>query len=181
MGRRSQAGFTLLEAVVALAVVSVALYLAAGLLREAQVLSAAAGRQLTDPLAGVVAARLRADVQGADAVAPPAPGGVWTSGPLCLAERRHQGLLCWTAAGSELHRSFLGEAGGTSDATWLRSLVAWRWRLPAAGLVDLEVAYLRSAEPWRWRMSGPPSPPAPSLATERLRLALRGGGRGSGW
>jgi prepilin-type N-terminal cleavage/methylation domain-containing protein len=182
-GRR-QAGYTLLEMVVTLAVVAAALYLAAGMLREAHLLAAAAGRQLQDPLAGQLASRLRADVQGARAVASPALprlAAPWSAAPLCLSEARNSGLLCWQAVGGELQRRVVGEAGERAEETWLRSLVEWRWRQPSPGLLDLEVSYWRAPQPGEWRLAGSPRPPPQFLATERLRLALRGGGRRSGW
>jgi prepilin-type N-terminal cleavage/methylation domain-containing protein len=180
----SQAGFTLIEASVALAVVAVALFLAAGMLREAHVLAAAAGRQLHDPLAGQLAARLRADLQAADRLAPPTPiwpPWAWTSEPLCLAGARSGGLLCWQPLGAELHRRTMEDGASRADEIWLKTLAGWRWRQAAPGLVDLEVTFFRAADAGRWRLAGAPAPPPPLLATDRLRLALRGAGRGSGW
>lgn len=184
MSRRGCRGFTLIEMAVALAVVAVALFLAAGLLREAHVLAASNAGQLLDPLAGRVAARLRADVQAAAGVAgPPGPAPIpfWTEGPLCLAAPGGAGLLCWHRAEGELRRQALDEGGPGPDAVWLSRVVAWRWRQIAPGLVEVELGFTRAAEPWRWRLAGPPHPPSPGVSIERLRLALRGGGRASGW
>jgi prepilin-type N-terminal cleavage/methylation domain-containing protein len=181
-----QRGFTLLEMVVALAVVGVALLLSAGLFKEAYVLQAAAGRQLDDPLADVATARLRLDVQGSHRILGGLPtllGPLWTGEPLELEGYFPDTVLRYEQVGGELHRVVL-DAGGEelSREVWMRRVVLWRWRPLSPRLLEVEVTYRRGPEASDWRLAGgPPVPPPDRLETERLRLALRGRGSGAGW
>lgn len=181
---RRERGFTLLEAVVVLAVTAVALMLAAGMLREAHVLSAAAGRQLDDPLAELAAARLRADVQGSDRVVGAGlPAPLWNETPLELEGYWPDTALRYRRRGQALERLVVDDSGEVlGRSVWIHRLEAWRWRLLAPRLLEVEITYRRGPDPSSWRLAGgPPTPPPDVVETDRLLLALRGRGGGAGW
>lgn len=174
-----------MELLISLSLAGVALFLAAGMLSEARTLLVASGEQMHDPLPGWVRNHLRADLQASREVISPGTGltGVlWTSRPLDLAGYPAGSYLRFARVEDELHRLLYDEKRQLlGREVLLRRVVSFRWRLAAPGLVDVEVAYRRAADPSRWRVDGSPGRPAPTLETERLRVALRGRGRGVGW
>ncbi len=178
-----QGGFSLLEMVVVLAVVGVSLFLAAGLLQEAQTLISATGAELTSPVAGLASDRLRTDLQASEPVGPFPPSLLfgWSTEPLSL-RRAGGSSIVYERDGRKLLRRLLDEEGTEAGVEiLLRDVVQWRWRASAPNLVEIDLAYHRASPASRWRLDGGPGKPAPELAVERLLLALRGGGRERGW
>lgn len=168
-GRGSAAGYTLVEMVVALAVLAVALALAAGLLREAAWTLAGAAREARAPLAPLAAATLRRDVRASAGVAPhplAIPGSpVWLSDPLVL--RGHpEGSVVYALEDDRLVRRVLPPDGGAPrERDVLRDMTVWGWRLPAPGLVEVRVAF------------APPAPPG-GLRHRRFLVGTTAGGSG---
>ncbi len=168
-------GFTLLEAAVALLIVTVALTLAAVILADAQPLLAGATRRLTDPLEGRLAEGLRADLQAAAFVlaAPPGEPG----DPLCLERPGVEEVVCWRREGDRLLREVWRDGELVAEAGWLDRLRSWRWLELAPGLVTVEVRFARAPDPRPRRSSRRRT----AIATESLVVALRGGGRVGAW
>lgn len=168
-GYRSTAGYTLVEMLVALVVLTVGLALAAGLLREAAWTLAGAAREARAPLAPLAAATLRSDVQASAGVAPhplAVPGStLWLSDPLVLFGHP-AGSVVYAREGDRLVRRVLPPGGGApSERDLLRDVAVWGWRLPAAGLVEVRTAF------------APPAPPG-SLRHRRFLTGTTAGGAG---
>jgi prepilin-type N-terminal cleavage/methylation domain-containing protein len=168
-GRRCAAGYTLIEMVVALAVLAVALALAAGLLREAAWTLAGAAREARAPLAPLAAATLRRDVRASAGVAPhplAIPGSsLWLSDPLVL-RGRPEGSVVYALEGDALVRRVLSPDGGAPrERDLLRGVTVWGWRLPAPGLVEVRTSF------------APPSPPG-GLRHRRFLTGTTAGGAG---
>ena len=150
-GRRSAAGSTLVEMLVALVVLTVALALAAGILREAAWTLAGAAREARAPLAPLAAATLRGDVRASAGVAPhplAVPGSpLWLSDPLVLVGHP-AGRVVYALEGDRLVRRVLPPGGGeTHRRELLRNVTVWGWRLPAAGLVEVHAAFAEPLPP----------------------------------
>lgn len=181
---RGQAGFTLLEMVVALALVTVAVFLAAGLLREFHEVSRRTAREALNPLEGIAVRMLRNDVHGSRGILSPPPfPGFWSSRPLDL-DGHPPGPLRYQVEGGELLRLVLDEHGKVSSRrTVLHGAVALRWRPLGPGLLQLELSYRRTRLGASWRLGDGNRREAPdeSLETEGLVLALREAPRGAGW
>jgi prepilin-type N-terminal cleavage/methylation domain-containing protein len=184
--RRRQAGFTLVETLVALVLLVLVLAIAAQLLGETQQMLVDASRELRDPAAALVATRLRADVLGATAaVAVQNPDLSCAYVELIGSPR---GPIVYRLAGGGLVRSYLAADGTPHDsmvllrpATWL-ACATFDPPLASFPIVRLDYRYLRS------RVRRSPLPLLPSAwaprqeeARETLFLTPRGAGLGEGW
>jgi prepilin-type N-terminal cleavage/methylation domain-containing protein len=187
-GRRSAAGYTLVEMLVALVVLAVGLALAAGLLREAAWTLAGAAREARAPLAPLAAATLRGDVQSSAGVAPhplATPGSpLWLSDPLVLLGHP-AGSVVYALEGDRLVRRVLPAGGGEPrERDLLRDVTVWGWRLPAAGLVEVHAAFAPPAPPGGLRhrrfLTGTTAGGAGDR-TVWLRAAPRAAPGGTGW
>jgi prepilin-type N-terminal cleavage/methylation domain-containing protein len=140
--RRASSGFTLVEVVVTLGVLSIGLALAGRLLIESQLGLVRVAAELANPMPRYTLARLRLDLQQAESVPTVMP--VWRSAPLVLTfpgGRRVE----WARSGvGDVERVLLDTAGRpTVRHLTLRDVVDWRWRpVPSAPrLVDVELTY----------------------------------------
>jgi prepilin-type N-terminal cleavage/methylation domain-containing protein len=181
---RREAGFTLVEMLVALLLLVLALALAAQLLGETQQMMADATRQALDPAAAQVAMRLRTDVLGATgAMAVPNPDG---SCALLELLGSPEGTIAYVLTQGSLTRTVVGGGGivlGSSPL--LPNAVAWSCAVLSEGtaqVVLLDYRYVRS----RARRS--PLPLLPGMwgprqeqVHESLVLVPRGGGLGGAW
>lgn len=178
---RAESGFTLVEALVALVVVSVGLALAAGLVVESHRMIAQAGLEIRRPEVDGPLELMQRELQSAAGV-----GGGPARSPAALGSRdrlilvrRGEPPVVYERDGERLVRR-VGEGG--AGRTVVPGLVSWRWFHPAPNLVTVEVVYDagtgapggiasprgRIAEPRGWR-------------TRRITAALRGGGSRRGW
>jgi prepilin-type N-terminal cleavage/methylation domain-containing protein len=180
--RRAEAGFSLVELVVALAVLAVGLGLAAGIVIESQRMAAQAGLELRQPAAEEALDLLRVELQGAaGAGGGPGLGGVaygWSRDRLVLV--RPDGLtLTYERDGDRLVRRVGLEGVGR---TAVPGLVSWRWAREGPNLVRVEVVYEARRGPGgvfvspRGRIAG-----THEWRERRLTAALRGGGSRRGW
>lgn len=184
-GRSATSGFTLLETVVALAVASVGIALAAGLLVESHRLAAQAGLEVRAPEVEAPLALLRQELQGASGVAHGTaarrPGAAGSRDRLVLA-RHDLPPVVYERDGDRLVRRS-SEEGEAGDArTVVPDLVSWRWFQAGPNLVTVEVVYDPGAGAPGGRYSPRGRIAAPrAWRTVRLTAALRGGGTTRGW
>ena len=173
-----QAGFTLVELLISLLVMSVALALAAQVMMEAaQMLTDAAAEQADAPMP-LVAARLRGDVRAA-AGFEVLPG---LEGPALFLEGHPAGLVVYQKVGDELLRTVLDETGEVLGETpALRGVTSWSCAPIAPGLVAVNLSHRRSAI--RGPLPALPGNRGPRSEerTESFLVAPRGGGLGFSW
>lgn len=175
MNRR--AGFTLIEVLVVLGLLSVVMIGGGALITASVRTMDRTTRQLRDPATALLMARLRRDVQESAGVVGLPPIS-WSQEPLILRHRDGSAVgYAWD--GQALSRWTWEPDGSETPATVaLPGVTAWWWRLPGGTAVDVRVAVLLSPRTIR--------PPAvgeaivPERHTETWRFALRGFG-GSRW
>lgn len=180
-------GFTLIEAVVALAVLGVGMLLLGSLLIQAHTMLAQAGIEARVPLSEPVLDRLRSEIQGATGIdAGPAPLPGWSRDRLTLVfpdGRRAR----YETDGPRLMRSDFVPAAPGAAASWgaarpvLGEVLSWRWEVAGSRLLTVEVTY-RDVDPRDPVLDpvGPITPPK-KWRTREITAALRGGGLGWGW
>lgn len=184
---RAAAGFTLVEAAVALAVLGVGLLIAGSLLIQAHTMLAQAGIRARVPISEPVLDRLRAEIQGASGIdAGPSPLPGWSRDRLTLVFPDGRRVR-YETDGPRLMRSDLLPASGGGAPAWgperplLDDVVSWRWVVAGPRLLSVEVTY-RDVDP-----RGPVLDPTGPIArperwrTREITAALRGGGLGWGW
>lgn len=175
--RRGEAGTTLVELLVALAVLAVGLVLAAGLMVQAYRMLAQSGVELRAPVEELAIARIRQDLEEAAAVSGPSLLPGWSRDRLILATP-DGGAIVYERRGDELVRRVSG--GGRHLV--LPRLVSWRWYEVSPRLVSVEVVYERATGA-RHGVVDPAGAigGASSWRTLRVTAALRGAGLGRGW
>lgn len=179
--RSGQAGFTLLELSIALAVLLVALAISAQLLMEtAQLFAETSGEALDAPVPLVIA-RIRADVQGSIGAIPVFDD----DGALVrIVVQNLDGQVVYSRGGPNLYRTVV-PADGSSQQTMLlwRGITGWSCQQSSPkGLIELAVTYRRRTMPHT------PLPALPAIRgpvteelTQRMFLLPRGAGLGDTW
>ena len=179
--RSGQAGFTLIELSISLAILLVALALASQLLMETSQLFAESSGESLDAPVPLLIARIRGDVQGATGVVPVFDDG----GALVRVEM--EGLdsrISYTKLGVALYRTVQPMDGGPAQTALLwPGVIGWSCgRLEPKGLILLEVTYRRHSTPHT------PLPVLPAVRgpvmetlTQRMFLLPRGAGLGETW
>ena len=175
-----QAGFTLVELLISLLLMSLALALAAQVMMEgAQMLTDAAAEQADAPMP-LVAARLRGDVRAAAGFE--VLEGL--EGPALFLEGHPAGLVVYQKVGDELRRTVLDDETGKvrGEAPALRGVTAWSCAPIAPGLVAVTLSHRRSAIrrgplPMLPGQRGPRS----EERSEIFLVAPRGAGLGTAW
>jgi prepilin-type N-terminal cleavage/methylation domain-containing protein len=136
-------GFTLVEVLVALAVLSIGLAVASRLVIESQLGLVRASAELGNGMPHYAVERLRSDLQQADVVTPPTPA--WRSSPLVIAfpAGTDRTPIRWERSETgDLERVILDTAGHpVVRHVTLRDVSAWRWRPVTPRLVDVEITY----------------------------------------
>jgi len=166
-------GFTLLEALVVLALVSIVMLAAAGLIVQSLRLLEATGRSLRDVSFTTASVHLRREVHSAAGLRDANP--LWSSTPLEL--RSHGGgwVRIEPNAG-RLERVEVSASGlEVGRRVLLQRLRRFRWRAAAGSLVELEVTLSVHRDPWHAALSPTPGVDASEAErVERLLLAVRG-------
>lgn len=177
---RGEAGFTVLEMAISLALLLLCLLLAAQVLEEtAQLFAETAGEALDTPVPLVIA-RIRADVQGSAVVVPIAD----EDGLLSSVVIHRQGYqIVYRKLGEDLYRTVIGGGSppGKPEVLW-RGVTGWGCRVLDSNLVDLAVTYRRRTTPHSPlpTLPGQRGPLREEL-TQRMYLLPRGGGLGNRW
>jgi len=183
MKRRShsEAGFTVFEMAISLALLLLGLLLAAQILEEtAQLFTETSGEALDTPVPLVIA-RIRADIQGSTG-AFPVTGG---DGLLVSVVLQRQGYqIVYRKLGEDLYRMVIpgdGSPPGKPEVLW-KNVTGWGCRVLKGNLVDFAVTYRRRTTPHS------PLPTLPGLRgpvkedlTQRMYLLPRGRGLGDRW
>jgi prepilin-type N-terminal cleavage/methylation domain-containing protein len=174
----SQAGFTLVELLISLLLMSLALALAAQVMMEgAQMLTDAAAEQADAPMP-LVAARLRGDIRAAAGFE--VLEGL--EGPALFLEGHPAGLVVYQKVGEELRRTVVDETGEIrGEGPALYGVTFWKCVPVSHGLVSVKLSHRRSAI----RRGLPALPgnrgPRSEERSETFLVAPRGAGLGSGW
>ena len=136
---RTEAGFSLVELLIALLLLVWILALAGQLLVESGRIHASVARELRETDDRFTLRLLRADLRsGVPAGASSAP---WTSEPLAL--RDGDRAIAWGVEDGRLVRA-LAQGGEPAVArVQLDRVVALRWRVPFPGLIDVELVRFR--------------------------------------
>jgi len=171
--RRSRSGFTVIEAVVSLAVTMVFMLIASQLVRDTQLASLATRRQALDPTPQHVAQSLRSDVhrsRGIDRLRGSRTTD-WSSSNLSLL-LPDGGIVRYEKSVDEIRRVIVAPDGSTAlDRPLMRGVVGWRWIQLSSDLVEVEILFRRrpSNEALRrtWRA------PEAVIEVTRMRLAMR--------
>jgi len=184
-------GFSVLELVVACAVLATVLVLAGGALREANRQLGDAQRSLTRGSTQLALTTIRHDAKSARSVRAGASTAAatsipaaqtpasWTSTPLVLAGPDGSRAV-YRFAGGALERVVQDPSGRERTRQIVaRQVALFRWRRPAVGLVEVEIALRPPPRPPRILDRSAPRPPAPP-ALERITVALRSRSR-SAW
>ncbi|HEX6862671.1 MAG TPA: prepilin-type N-terminal cleavage/methylation domain-containing protein [Thermoanaerobaculia bacterium] len=174
-----QAGFTLVELLISLLLLSLALALTTQVMMEgAQMLTDAAAEQADAPMP-LVAARLRGDIRAAYGFE--VLEGL--EGPALFLDGHPAGLVVYQKVGDELRRTVLDANGKVrGEAPALRGVTAWSCAPVAPGLVAVSLSHRRSAIrvgplPMLPGNRGPRS----EERSETFLVAPRGAGLGSAW
>lgn len=179
--RRDEAGFTLIEICISIALLLVALLLAAQILMETTQLFAETSGEALDAPVPLVIARIRADILGSTGVFP-IPDEDGALGLVTV-----QGLgrqIVYQRVGEALFRTVVPLNGDPPEKPVLlwRGVTGWDCRILGSSLVELEVTYRRRTVPHS------PLPTLPGLRgpvteelTQKMFLLPRGGGLGDTW
>jgi prepilin-type N-terminal cleavage/methylation domain-containing protein len=184
---RGQDGFTLVEFLIALALLSLVLTLASGLLMESSRLLAESAEEQRDAPVPLIVARIRGDVLGASSFAV-AEGD---SSTRLLLFGHPEGTVQYENVGHELRRAVLGAANRLERETivW-RGLGSWSCsRIPSLDPSAPGIDVLRLDFTYKRRSTiKTPLPVLPAYRgettqerTETLFLLPRGNGLGNAW
>jgi prepilin-type N-terminal cleavage/methylation domain-containing protein len=180
--RGRQAGFTLIEVLIALVLVAFGLALAAGLLMETSQMMVDAAAEQAETALPLARARLRIDVQSCRQALPVPDargelGEIWLLG-------HPSGTVRYRKVGREVVREVAGAGGAWSGGTVvLRNVEEWNLiPTPGAELLALEIRVLRRAVR-RTPLPTMPAVGAPGMdeKVETLVVAPRAGGLRLGW
>lgn len=170
MRPRTARGFTLLELVVSLFVVSLVLMLAMQLLNEVQLTFLEWRRTIPDPQPQLAVQLLRSDIQRSKRIHSPLAGA-----RLSL-ELPDGSRIDYEREFDRLYRSIANPDGEQlGRRAVFGGIKLWSWQEISPGLVEVEVAYQRQQDLGRRRLGGVGRLRSPGPVTEimRMRFALR--------
>lgn len=177
---KREAGFTLVEICISMALLLVALLLAAQILMETSQLFAETSGEALDAPVPLVIARIRADILGSTG-AVPIPDEDGTLGSVSV-----QGLgwrIVYQKVGEDLFRTVVPLNGDPPQKPVLlwRGVTGWDCQIEG-NLVELEVTYRRHTVPSSPLPTQPGTRgPLKEKLTQKMYLLPRGGGLGESW
>lgn len=181
MPRTGEAGFTLVEICISIALLLVALLLAAQILMETSQLFAETSGEALDAPVPLVIARIRTDVQGSTGAVPiPNEDGTLSAVAVQGPGRR----IVYQKEGDSLFRTVVPLNGDPPEKPVLlwRGVTGWGCRVHGGNLVEIEVTYRRRTVP---RSPLPTLPglrgPVTEELTQKMYLLPRGAGLGDRW
>lgn len=165
---RPSRGYTLIEVVVALGLLSIVMLGAGSLITSSARLGERAVRSIRDPDVEIAVLRLRRDVQTADGLVGPLVAGEWTDEPL-LVRTSDTAVIGYGFDGAAVRRwTWTPDATSRDAVIVLDGATTWRWRWPGGSAVDVQLG----------RSSG--SEDDGATRRETWRFAIRDGA-GGGW
>lgn len=173
-------GFSLLEVVISVAILSIALLIASRLLLESQMRMAHSSRRALDPVGDVAVEQIRADVRAGAEVSP--RDYEWTWMPLEILGHP-AGTVRYEKVGSELVRRVEGDTL-EGQRTLLTGVRVWRWRLRRdipLPLVEIELGYQETARLGPLAAGGTREASAPVTRTQLISVSPRQAGGKRGW
>ncbi len=176
-----EAGFTLVEMSISLALLLVTLLIAAQILNETSQLFAEASGEALDAPVPLVIARIRADVVGSSG-AIPISGEDGSLSMLAIQGTGRQ--IVYQKAGSSLFRRVVPLNGDPPEKPRLvwRGVTDWACRIDESNLVEIEVTYLRRTTPHSPLPTLPVNRgPVTETLKQRMYLLPRGAGLGDTW
>ncbi len=179
--RKAQRGFSLVELLVAFALLMVVVLVVSQLIVQSLHLLKKSGHTLRDPTVTMAAAWLRRDVQGSVEAAKRASGWtlptVWSPEPLQLSAASGH-LIVIGLDGTDLVRTLYEPASPdvAERRVLLPNVALWQCRLPIPGLVDCEIRLLNIDSSDIREGADYLDPIFIRARIERFRFALRRGG-----
>lgn len=151
---RHQRGFTLIEMLISLLLLSLAILVASRLLLETQSHLLHTSNQLLEPAAENAVQQIRADLRASSNISSSVVPG-WSRDPLVLLGHP-AGIVTYQKTGDELIRSIAGAGHGSKERLVLKHVTTWRWRPRGRSVeIDLghrELGHLRQqSASGRWR------------------------------
>lgn len=138
-------GFTLIEMVVSLLLVSLVLMLGLQVLLETRFLFLKADQEIGRPLPQLFARLLRRDAQGAKGIFSPRP--TWTIEPLVL-EAPDGTRVRYQRDSGDINRLLFNDSNElVNSRTLMQNVDSWQWRRLAPGLVEVQIVYLKPRVP----------------------------------
>jgi prepilin-type N-terminal cleavage/methylation domain-containing protein len=166
----SSRGYSLVEVLVVLGLLSVVMLGAGGLIISSMQLSDRAVRSIRAPDVTVAMLAVRRDVQLGVGLTAPVTFG-WTEQPLVVRQENRE-AVAYGWDGDALRRWTLASDGGSSETSVVvRGVTGWRWRWAGGAAVDIELETV--IEPRVSTGTG-------DTARETWRFAMRGT-RAAGW
>ena len=136
-----QKGFTLIEMLVSLLVVSLVLALGLQVLLETRFLFMKADQEIGRPVPQLFARLLRRDAQGARGIFAPRP--TWTIEPLVL-EAPDGTRVRYQQDSGNINRQQFNESNELINSrTLMQNVNSWQWRRLAPGLLEVQIVYLK--------------------------------------
>lgn len=141
---RRERGFTLLEMVISVLILSVAMMIASSLLLEARGHLHHASSQLLEPLVDSAVEQIRADLRASSSISAPLVPG-WSRDPLILLGHP-AGVLIYEKRGERLYRRI--STGGparrvsSEERLVLEQVTTWRWR-QRGNAVEVDLGHRR--------------------------------------
>ncbi|MCG6962719.1 MAG: prepilin-type N-terminal cleavage/methylation domain-containing protein [Acidobacteria bacterium] len=179
MSQPDSRGATLLELVVALALVSIALLISGDLILASARLERRATSELLNPTATLAGVWLRRDVDNARVLSSSA--GVWSVLPFRMTLQDGTTVEYDLNNGALVRRELSAGTLASVEQQLLHGIVSWRWRVRAGRVVDLEIRLANR------NFNAPAAEPAgathlpPPIRTETLTVARRGLAGGRTW
>jgi len=175
--KTSQQGVTLVELLVALALLSVIAVLSAQLVIQSTRLMDTAARASRNPDLVIATEWIRRDLY--ETVSVVGSGLGWSDGPL-IAVAQNGGWVAIAPVEGLLVRTNAPPAGlPTDNRVILRGVVGWRWRVTDGASIQIELQAFANPDAHR-NLTGAANYRL-ERRTERLSLALRGRPAGRGW
>jgi prepilin-type N-terminal cleavage/methylation domain-containing protein len=174
----SRNGYSLVELVVSLGLLSVAVMAAALLIEQSVRLFESTGRALRDPGVGMASAWLRSDIHNAASVWGQTPD--WTPLPLTLHTSWGDTVTIGIDNGKLVRIFRDNEHHELTRRVLLQQIRQWRWRMAGPGLIDCELIFSVHPDPeLASRVDDPVLLARTQTRSERFRYALRGRGASS--
>jgi type II secretory pathway pseudopilin PulG len=177
MSRRREGGTSLIELLVALALLGVVAVLSAQLVIQSTKLIDTVAAASRNPDQVLATEWIRRDLYEAVSVSGDLVG--WSDGPLMIGLQNGRRVSLAVVEGGLVRTQVPPGTDSVDTRIILRGLVGWRWRVDDNGVVEIELATLVNPEAHQGLAAGRER--RAERRTDRLVLALRGRPGGRAW